>query len=291
MIKLKQTKGEKIFAITNYIFLTIISLLTLYPFLYVLSASLSNPDDVITGKVLLFPKGLTLESYIKVLSTKGIWIAYGNTIFYTIVGTATSIVVTICGAYPLSKKRLMGRKFITFMVAFTMWFYAGMIPFYLNIKSLNLTNSRLGIIIAFACSAFYVILLRTYFQSIPESMEESAKIDGANDVIILTKIILPLSIPALATIGLYYAVDRWNGYFWSMILLKDIDKVPLQVLLKKLVVEMNVSDEMMRGDMQTINKETIIYTTIVISVIPIVAVYPYIQKFFVKGIMVGSIKG
>lgn len=290
MRNLKQTEGEKAFAVVNYIFLTLVSLLTLYPFLYVLSASFSDPDSVITEKVLLFPRGLTLEAYEKVLSTKGIWIAYGNTIFYTLVGATVSMIITICGAYPLSKKRLMGRKIITFFVAFTMWFGAGMIPFYLNIKSLGLIDSRLGIIIAFACGAFYVILLRTYFQSIPESMEESAKIDGANDLVILTKIILPLSTPALATIGLYYAVERWNGYFWSMILLKDINKIPLQVLLKKLVVEMNVSEEMMR-DTQTFNKETIIYTTIVVSVIPIVAVYPYIQKYFVKGIMIGSIKG
>ena len=289
---MKMSNGEKIFTFLNYCVLSIVIMITLYPFVYVLSASISSGDAVTSGKVILLPKAITFDAYRTVLNTKGIWIAYGNTIFYTVVGTMTSILVTICGAYPLSKKRLMGRKFITFMVAFTMWFSAGMIPFYLNLKSLDLIDSRLGIIIAFSCSAFYVILLRTYFQSIPESLEESAKIDGANDFTILGKIILPLSLPALLTIGLYYAVERWNGFFWAMILLKDENKIPLQVLLKKLIVEMSASSDAINAiDIQKFNQETIIYATIVISIIPIIAIYPYIQGFFVKGIMVGSVKG
>lgn len=284
-----ETKGEKIFSLFNYVCLALISFMTLYPFLYVVVASVSDPQSVISGKVLLLPKGYNVEAYKVVLSTKGLWIAYANTVFYTVLGTLTSMIVTICGAYPLSKKRLMGRSFLNFFVAFTMWFHAGIIPFYLNIRSLHLTDNRMGIIIAFACSAFYVILLRTFFQSIPESMEESAKIDGANDWTILLRIILPLSLPSLATIALYYAVDRWNGYFWAMILLKDQNKIPLQVLLKKLIVEMGNTENIM-SNAQTYSKETIIYATIVVSVIPIVIVYPYIQKYFVKGIMIGSVK-
>ncbi len=289
---MKQTQGERIFGGFNYILLSIIALLTVYPFIYVFSASISSPQMVIGGKVLLFPKELTFEAYKHVFNEKGIWMAYGNTIFYTIVGATVQVFVTATGAYVLSKKRLMGRTFIMFMVAFTMWFRAGMIPFYLNIKSLNLSNSRTGIIIAFACTAFYVILMRTYFQSVPDSLEESAVIDGANDFTIFRKIYLPLSVPALATIGLYYAVERWNGYFWAMILLRDESKIPLQVLLNKLIVQMELPEGQLASyDVQTFSKETFIYATIIVASVPIILVYPFIQRFFVKGIMVGSIKG
>jgi putative aldouronate transport system permease protein len=203
------------------------------------------------------------------------------------------MVITVLGAYPLSKKRFMGGKFIMVAVSFTMWFSAGIIPFYLTLKQLGLTDSRLGIILPFACSAFYVILLRSYFQSIHESIEESAKIDGANDFLILWRIVLPLSVPALLTIALYYAVERWNGFFWAMVLLKDDGKMPLQVMLRKLIVDMTAMNNELTGGMETrsLSKETVTYATIVVSIVPIVLVYPYIQKYFVKGIMVGAVKG
>ncbi len=269
--------------------LAVIALATLYPFVYVFSASISSADAVIRGKVLLFPKDITFESYTKVLSEKGIWIAYANTIFYTVAGVAANLFFTICGAYALSKKRLMGRTTISFFIALTMWFQAGMIPTYLNLRDMGMLDNRFTIIIAFAVTTFYVFLMRTFFQSIPEELEEASKVDGASDLQVLRLVYLPLSKAALATIGLFYAVLRWNGYFWAMIILKDENKVPLQVLLKKLIVEMNIMDEM--GDMSVFSKETIIYATIVVSIIPIIAIYPFIQKYFVKGVMVGSIKG
>lgn len=288
---MKQTKGEKIFGIINYIFIIFICLAALYPFIYVFSSSLSSPDAVAAAKIWLLPVEITIDSYVKVFKNQLIWTGYANSFFYAIVGTLVNVLITIAGAYPLSKSRLRGKNIITFMVVLTMWFNPGMIPFYLNLKDLNLLDNRMTIIIAFACSAFYVILLRTYFQSISQSIEESAKIDGANDLVILNKIILPLSKPALATIGLYYAVNRWNGYFWAMLILKDPKKVPLQVILKKMIVEMNVSDEAI-GDMaQQFSQETIIYATIIIGALPMLMLYPFIQKYFEKGLMIGSVKG
>lgn len=288
----RNSRGEQAFSVGNYIFLSIISFSMVYPFLYVVSASMSSADAVITGKVLFLPKELTLDAYRRVFSEPSLWISYANSFFYTIFGTAVNIVFTICGAYPLSKKRLRGRTVITFFVALTLWFKAGMIPFFLNIRDMGLLDQRVAILIAFACGTFYVILMRTYFQSIPDSLEESAKMDGASDLNVLIRIMLPLSVPALMTIGLYYAVQRWNGYFWSMVILRDINKVPLQVLLRKLIVEMEVSEEMMGGvDMMMVSQETVIYATIVIAVIPMMLAYPFIQKYFVKGVMIGSIKG
>jgi putative aldouronate transport system permease protein len=168
-----------------------------------------------------------------------------------------------------------------------------MIPIYLNLRDLNLIDKRLTMIIAFACSAFYVILLRTFFQAIPESLEESAKIDGASDISVLWNIYLPMSLPALATLGLYYAVGRWNAYFWAMIVLKDDYKMPLQVLMMNIIVKLRLADEYQFVDFGTpkISQETLIYTNIVVTVIPIILVYPFIQKYFVKGITIGALKG
>ncbi|MFI8684998.1 carbohydrate ABC transporter permease [Rossellomorea sp. NPDC077527] len=289
---MKKSWGSKMADMGIYLLVGGLALLCIYPFIYVLSASISSSQSVIRGDVLLFPKDITFEAYTRVLTEPGIWIAYGNTIYYTVVGTAFSLFVTICGAYPLSKRRLKGRSAIAFFIAFTMWFNAGIIPTYLNLKDLGLLDTRTAIIVGFAVSTFLVFIMRSFFQNVPDSLEESAKVDGANDFQVLWKIFLPLSKPALITVGLFYAVNRWNGYFWSMIVLKDENKIPLQVLLKKLIVEMSVSEQMMGAfDVASqYSKETIIYATIVISILPIVLVYPFLQKHFVKGTMIGGVK-
>jgi putative aldouronate transport system permease protein len=187
----------------------------------------------------------------------------------------------------------MGRTPISFFIAFTMLFSAGMIPFYLTVKQLGLLNSRLALLIPFAVSTFLVILLRTNFQSVPEEMEEAAKVDGASDFQILTRIYLPVSKPALATLALFYGVGTWNSYFWAMVLVQDESKIPLQVLLRRLIVSMNPTEEMMASSDVTVlfSKETVIYATIVVAVIPVIMVYPFIQKYFAAGAMVGSVKG
>ncbi|MGL1891217.1 MAG: carbohydrate ABC transporter permease [Spirochaetaceae bacterium] len=286
------SKSEKISSAVIYVIVGIIGTLALYPFIYVLSSSFSSGDAVNTGKVLLFPKEFTLNAYKKVFEEDALWLAYANTFYYTIFGTMVNLILTILGAYPLSKKRLKGRSQISFFIAFSMWFNAGMIPFYLNLRDLHLLNSRFGILIAFGITTFNVILMRTFFQSVPVSLEEAAQIDGASDWYILTRIYLPISKASMATIGLFYGVSRWNGYFWSMLLLSDDKKVPLQVILKKLIVEMSMNEETM--DMVTsaeFSKETFMYATIIVSIIPVLIAYPYLQKHFTKGAMVGSVKG
>ncbi|PWW02390.1 carbohydrate ABC transporter membrane protein 2 (CUT1 family) [Paenibacillus cellulosilyticus] len=288
-----ESRGEKLFKIINAGLLAVFSMLSLYPFLYVVSASVSLPHNVVTGKVLLWPKGFTFDSYKEVLGNSDIWMAYSNTIFYTVVGTAISMCFTICGAYALSKKRLRGRTWITIFVTLTLWFDAGMIPFYLLLRDLDLLNSRMGIVIAFACNAFNVILLRTSFEALPDELEESVKVDGGNDLQVLLKVYLPLIKPGLATVGLFYAIERWNGYFWSMIMLTDMDKIPLQVLLKKMIVENDIQSEYAAAlnFSSTLSAETVTYATIVVSILPVVIVYPYIQKYFIKGMLVGAVKG
>jgi putative aldouronate transport system permease protein len=289
---MKRTTGEKIFEVFNYIFLTLLSIICVYPFLYVLAASLSSPAAVDSGKIFIIPDDFQLEAYKRILGNKLIWTSYANTFYYTFVGTVFSLAITVMGAYALSKKRLMGRKQITFFISLTLWFSAGLIPTYLNIRDFGLYNTRASLIIPFAINTFYVILMRTYFQSIPDEVEESAKIDGANDFVILWKIMVPLAIPAIATIGLYFAVNRWNGWFWASVLLKDENKIPLQLYLRKLIIQMSIDDSMLKNsDIEKVSQTTMVYGTIVVSIIPIVLLYPFIQKFFVKGIMVGSVKG
>ena len=281
----------KTFDVINTIIMSIILIVTLYPFYYVVIASLSEGSEVIRGNVVLLPKAFTLKAYEKIPSIQYFFTSYGNTIFFTVFGAATSMIVMSMGAYALSRKKLQGKRLINFLISFTMWFKAGIIPFYINMDSLNLINTRIGILIGFACDAFYIIIMRTYFEGIPVELEESAKLDGLSNFGIFRKIMLPLSKPMLAKIALYCAIDRWNGYFWSMILLKDADKVPLQVLLKKIIIENEVLASIDSANGFDFTRETLVYAIIVVAIIPIIAVYPFIQKYFVQGLTVGAVKG
>ncbi len=291
--KIKIGMDERIFYIVNYILLTIFAIMFLYPIVYVFSASVSNPYLVESGSVVLFPKGFNFNSFISAMKLSGIWRAYGNSIFITFFGTIVSMFFTLCGAYVLSKPELKFRKFFTMMVVVTMWFDPGMIPKYLNLRDLGMINSYTGVILGFAINTFNVIILKSFFEAIPKSLEESARIDGASQLQILTKIYLPLSTSAITTVSLFYAVSRWNGYFWTMILLTDDSKAPLQVFLKKLIVEKNMAGEatqMITPESLT-SPQTIIYAVIALSLIPILIVYPFIQKFFKKGVTLGAVKG
>jgi putative aldouronate transport system permease protein len=291
-----KSKAGRAFSALNHVLLALIAFATLYPFWYVLASSFSVPNEVARGNVFLLPKGFLLDSYNVVFNIEYFWSSYANTVFYTVAGTFISMLITTLGAYALAAPGLPGRTLFSFFISFTMWFSAGMIPTYLNLKDLGLINTRASILVGFAVSAFNVILMRTFFQSIPISLRDSAYIDGANDLTVFGRIFLPLSKPALATIGLYYGIGRWNGYFWSMLLLHDMNKVPLQVLLKKLIVEMQAANEMRDSyrsvlDYNTMSNETVIYATIIVSIVPIIIAFPILQKYFVKGIMIGSIKG
>lgn len=292
-MKIKMGTDERIFYMVNYILLAIFAVMFIYPIVYVFSAAVSNPYLVETGSVVFLPKGFTLNSFISAMELSGIWRAYGNSIFITVVGTIVSMFFTISGAYVLSKPELKYRKFLTFMVIVTMWFDPGMIPKYLNFRDLGLINSYNGVIIGFAINTFNVIILKSFFEAVPRSLEESARIDGASQFQIMRKIYLPLSTSAITTVSLFYAVSRWNGYFWTMVLLIDDKKAPLQVFLKKLIVEKNMAGEasqMVTAESLT-SPQTIIYAVIALSLIPILMVYPFIQKFFKKGVTLGAVKG
>ena len=285
------TRGDKIFGIANTALLLLFVLSTLYPFIYILSASLSSGFAVTSGKVTLWPVDITLAAYEYVLADQKFWIAYGNTLFYAFFGTLTSLLIMVPGAFALSRARLRGRRLIGFMVAFTMWFHAGLIPFFLNIRDLGLLDARMGIVLAFACNAFNVILLRNYFEAVPTSFEEAARIDGASDFQLLWKIFIPLAKPAIMTVALLCLVSRWNGYFWAMVLLRSEEKVPLQVYLKRTIVDMRSDDSFASALMTTdYSFETITAAIMVVSILPIVIVFPYVQKYFNKGITLGGIK-
>lgn len=288
----KKFKTEKLFDVVNRLILTLFGLACFYPLIYVLACSFSLGSAVDAGKVLLLPKGFNLESYKQVLGDRQFWVSYGNTIYYTAFGSLFSMAVSTPAAYVLSKKRFKQRKIINMLLSFTMWFTPGFIPLYLNYTSLGTTNNRVMMLVSFGIQAFYIILLRNYFEAVPEEMEESAMIDGANDFICFLKIYLPLSKPAMATVWLYYAMSRWNGYFWSIVLLKDMNKIPLQVYLKQKIIDQSLVWEYASSiGGQKYSYNTIIYALVVCSVIPVLLVFPYIQKFFTKGVMVGGVKG
>ncbi|WP_418966253.1 carbohydrate ABC transporter permease [Cetobacterium sp.] len=292
MSKIKRSKDEKIFDFINYTLLAIFGIMFIYPIIYVFSASVTKPYLLEIGEMYLLPKGISMASFKAAMSLDGIWLAYANSIFITVVGTVVSMFFTITGAYVLSKPELKFRKILTLMVVVTMWFDPGMIPRYLNFRDLGLINSYTSVIVGFAVNTFNVIILKSFFEAVPKSLEESARIDGASQWQIMTKIYLPLSTSALTTVSLFYAISRWNGYFWTMVLLTDDSKVPLQVFLKKLIVEKNMAGEAAQiiTPESLTSPQSIIYAVIVLSIIPILIIYPFIQKFFRKGVTLGAVK-
>ncbi len=291
-MKLNKNIGEILFVVICYGIVIFVCIVTLYPFLYLLSASMSSSTSVMRNDVILLPKEFTMRAYEVVIQYKGIWRAYFNTIYYTLFGTLLSLGLTILAAYPLSKKRWVPKRIMGLFVVFTLWFTSGMIPFFLVMHELKLTDSRLGILLYPAINALYIIILRTHFQGLPMSLEESAKLEGANDWQILKKIMVPLSKPVLAAIGLYYAIARWNSFFWESILLTDDKRVPVQVLLRRIIISSQLGQDMAaalsRGEASV--PVTIKFATIIITTLPIIVLYPFFQRYFVSGALVGGVK-
>ena len=277
------SRGDRLFVRVNMVLIGLFTLSTLYPFIYIAAVSFSSGFAARAGRVVLSPVDVTLAAYGRVLSEPQFWNSYGNTFIYTIGGTITSLIIIIPGAYALSRPQLLGRRFWNLMVAFTMWFHAGMIPFWLNIRDLGLLDSYFGIIIAFACNAFNIILLRNFFESIPSSFEEAARMDGANE--------FQLSKPAIATITLFCVVSRWNGFFWAMVLLTDEGKIPLQVYLRQTIATLSDDEEFSSTLIDApYSVETVTAAIIVCSIIPVLCFYPFAQKYFNKGILLGGVK-
>jgi putative aldouronate transport system permease protein len=277
-----------------YAILSVMMIITVYPLLYVALASFSDASQLVGHKGLIYkPLGFSLEAYKSVFSNPGIITGYKNTLFILVFGVTVNLVMTSLGAYVLSRRNVMWNKAFMFIIVLTMFFNGGLIPFYLIVKGVGLTNSLWSTILPFSISTFNLIIMRTSFMAIPESLEESAKIDGANHFIILLRIILPLSMPVIAVMILYYAVEKWNGWFYASVFIKDRNLFPLQLTLREILIA-NSTDSMMEGanagDRFQIG-ETIKYATIMVASVPILVLYPFVQKYFVKGVMVGALKG
>lgn len=289
----KRTLGEKAFDLSNIILLTLGSIAFLYPLWFVLVSSFSSASAIASGSVVFWPDGFNFDAYSRVFSDKSIWTAYKNTMFYVAAGTAINLLLTTLGAYPLSRRDLKGRNAIMMFIVFTMFFSGGLIPMYLNVRDLGLYDTRWAILLPTAISAYNLIVMRTFFQStIPDGLIESAKIEGASEYRILWSIILPLSMPVVAVMTLFYAVSHWNSWFDAMIYLQDRKLFPLQLLLREILVQSQTNDMMGgvgSGDVASIS-ETIKYATTIIATVPILVIYPFLQKYFAKGVMLGGVK-
>lgn len=280
--------GERVFSILNACLLIGFSILTLYPIWHEASLSFSSMEEAMRGGWFLLPRQFTLAAYEAVFSSGYIWTAYGNTMFVTLLGTTLSTLLTASTAYPLIQARMPGRKPIMFLILFTMLFSGGMIPSYLLVKSLGLVNSLWALIIPSAISAFNVIVMRSFFAELPAELEESAMMDGANPIYVFWKIILPLSMPVLSTIALWEAVSHWNNFFSALIYLNDKSNYTLPVMLRDVINGQELAR--MTGEVTEASTDSVIAATIIVSMVPIMCVYPLLQKHFVKGVMIGAIK-
>ena len=288
--------GSRIFDIFNYVFLTLVAVTTILPFVYIIGASFATEYEIATRPMFFIPQNVSTAAYEFIFSSNKILRGFTNSIFITVCGTAINLFCTVTMAYALSKTRLRGRNFFLNMVIISMFFSGGMIPGYIVIANiLNLSNTYWSVLLPGAISAYNMMIVKNFFQSIPQELEESASMDGCTDIGVLLKIVLPLSLPVLATFGLFYAVGHWNAYFGAMIYMKSAkEKWPLQVLLRELIILSNGS----AGDMNAMDPEfiqppeqSVKMAVIVVSTVPIMLVYPFLQKYFVKGVMVGALKG
>ncbi|MFB9277488.1 carbohydrate ABC transporter permease [Cohnella cellulosilytica] len=292
-MKHKRTASDNVFLVIVYSLLTLLSITTLVPLLQAATVSLSPPEVVNRYGFHLFPTKLDFSGYERVFNYRVIWTAYGNTITRTLLGTAITLVLTFLGAYPLSKRTLPNRRLWTGIIVLTMFFSGGLIPTYLLIKNIGLMNSVWALVLPGAVSAFMLLIVRNFISALPESLEESAKIDGANEIVVLLRIVLPLSLPIIATVGLYAGVGHWNAWFDSMIYIQEENKQVLQLILRKILLEgQDVAAESGAGSHATaVNSETVKMAALMVSVLPILFVYPFLQKYFVKGTLIGSVKG
>lgn len=285
---------SRIFDILNIVFLCSVIIVTLYPFLHIAAVSFSSAQAVSQYKVTFYPIGFNTQAYKAVLDNPSIWTGYFNTILYTLVGTAINMVLTTMTAYALSKKELYGRRFFTAMFVFTMFFSGGMIPGYIVVKSLGLIDTMWSVVLPPAISTYNMIIMRTYFEGFPEELEDAARIDGCSPLSTLWRIILPVSAPIVLTISLYYAVFHWNSYFHPMLYLQTKNKYPLQVFLQQILISgetafANASSSI--DSSQLLVSDSVKYATIIVAVLPIILVYPFMQKHFTKGALAGSVKG
>ena len=294
--RVRETGIDMVFMLINYTMLVIALLLVVYPLIYVVSSSFSDGAAVIAGRVVLLPVNFSLAAYEKVFHYQRIWVGYMNSIFYAVVGTLVNVTMTILAGYPLSRKDLVGRDKLMFLFLFTMMFSGGLIPMYLTVKEVGLRDTRWALIIPQALSVWNLIITVTYFRtSIPQELLEAAHLDGCSDIQYLFRILLPLSTPIIAVLCLFYAIGHWNQFFAALIYISNKDLVPLQVVLRDILINSQVDITMME-DLSTVAaresmRELLKYALIVVASGPVLIIYPFVQKYFVKGIMLGAVKG
>ncbi|RTE03103.1 carbohydrate ABC transporter permease [Paenibacillus whitsoniae] len=294
-MKLAKSRADLLFDITNYTLISILVLLVLYPLYFVVTASITDPDLVYSGKLLFFPEHVTWDGYKRLLSETSIWVGFRNSLWYTVAGTSINLVLTITAGYVLSRTDLVGRNIFMFLLVFTMFFGGGLIPTYLLVRDLGMLDSTWAMIIPNAVSVFNVIIVRTFFQSnVPGEVLESAQIDGCSNIKFFLKIAIPLALPIVAVMVLFYAVGHWNSYFQALIYLKSNAKQPLQIILRNILIMNEGSDmqDMLDGSQEQQKRmELMKYGIIIVSSLPVLVLYPFLQRYFVKGALVGSVKG
>ena len=295
-MKRKLEVSELIFKIVSYTLLTVFALGCLYPFLYAVSASISGRHAVDYGEVVLFPKDIKFDAFRRMFNDNMFWNSYSNTLFLTVYGTLWALGVAILGAYALSKKRLLFRKVFNFYLVFTMWFSAGIVPQYLNylatkkvFNSVGIMDDKWLVVIAMGMAAMNIILLRNAFENVPSEIEEAAIVDGATEFGVLSKVFIPMSKSTIATVALFFAISRWNGYFWARQMISNSHEHPLQVFIR-LTLEDFTNSETMAGWNESYASDSVIYALIVCSIVPILIIYPFIQKYFAKGTNAGGVK-
>ena len=292
----RQSRGDKIFNVINGLLIAVVLIMIIYPLWFVIISSVSDPAKVLGGQVILMPRKFTLEGYRMVFRDPMIMTGYRNTLFYTVTGTAINLVMTILAAYPLSRKDWVGRGFFMGVLMFTMFFSGGIIPTYLMMNSLGMINTVWAMILPGAVSVYNTIIMRTFFvNSIPPELQEAAQVDGCSNTRLLLQIVLPLSKQILAVMVLFYGVAHWNAFFNALIYLTESKRYPLQLVLRSILIQNTASQDML-GDLDTMGSrvmmaETIKYALIIVSTLPMMILYPFLQRFFEKGVMVGAVKG
>ncbi|GBF77528.1 sugar ABC transporter permease [Paenibacillus sp. 598K] len=299
---IKESRGDKLFLAFVYLFLTAALIVVLYPLVYMLSASVSTPRYVNSGEMWLLPKGFTLEGFKLVFENAKIWMGYRNTILYTVVGTLINLAVTLPAAYALSRNDFFGRQLFMILILVTMFFNGGLVPTYLVVRDLGLIDTMWALILPVSATVWNIIVARTFFHStIPKELQEAAHIDGCTNLRLFVKIVLPLSAPIIAVMALFYGVMHWNSYFSALIYLNDENKFPLQMVLRQILVLQQMGAEtssgMLSADMAAVAASKaelasmVKYAVIIVSTLPIIAIYPFLQRYFVQGVMIGSVKG
>lgn len=288
--KIKESFGSRLFDVVDVLIICVLLACVLIPLIHIVAASFSNPSLFVGHKgILLWPEGFSLASYQAVLKNAFLWTGYANTLFIVIVGTVLNVLLSMVAAYCLSRKHVAAGPTIMKLLVFTMYFSGGMIPLYLVVKGVGLYGSRWALILPTLVDTYNLIIMRTAFAGVPDSLEESAKLDGANAWTILWRIMAPLVKPTVAVITLYYAVSHWNSWFNAMLFLRDKTQYPLQLILRQILIQNDTAD--MTAGADYLISETIQYATVVVATLPILCIYPFVQKYFVKGVMIGAIKG